>query len=49
MMRYLKAVDARIPKVNPDFDPEAYKKMEAYEKRLPYGPFKERRPAGDDE
>ena len=24
-------------------------KMEAHEKRLPYGPFKGRRPAGDDE
>ena len=31
MMRYLKAVDARIPKVTPDFDPQAYKQMEAYE------------------
>jgi len=49
MMRYLKAVDARIPKVNPDFDPEAYKQMEAYEKRLPHGPFKGRRPLADDE
>ena len=49
MMRYLKAVDARIPKVNPDYDPEAYKQMEAYEKRLPHGPFKGRRPLADDE
>ena len=49
MMRYLKAVGARIPKVNPDFNPEAYKQMEAYEKRLPHTPFKGRRPLADDE
>ena len=49
MMRYLKAVNARMPKVNPDFDPKTYKQMEAYEKRLPYGPFKGRRAADVDE
>ena len=49
MMRYLKAVDARIPKVNSNFDPQAYKQMEAYEKRLPHGPFKGRSPLADDE
>ena len=49
MMRYLKAVNARIPKVNPDFDPKAYQQTEAYEKRLPHLPFNHKRPLADDE
>ena len=49
MMRYLKQVGARMPKVNPNLDPEAYKKTEAYGARLPYGPFKHRRLLSDDE
>ena len=49
MMRYLKQVGARMPKVNPNLDPEAYKKTEAYGARLPYGPFKQRRLLSDDE
>ena len=47
MMRYLKAVDARIP-MNPDYDPEAYKQMKPT-KTPASGPFKGRRPLADDE
>jgi arylsulfatase A-like enzyme len=49
MMRYFKEVGARMPKVNPDFDPEAYKTTKAYEDRLPFGPFVGRRPMAADE
>ena len=49
MMRYFKEVGARMPKVNPDFDPEAYKTTKAYEDRLPYGPFAGRRQLAGDE
>jgi hypothetical protein len=48
-MRYLKAVNARIPKVNPDFDFEAYKATKVYEDRLPYGQFNGRRKLATDE
>ena len=49
MMRYLKQVEARIPKKNPDFDREAYEASETYADRLPYGPFEHSRPLEDDE
>ena len=49
MMRYFKEVGARMPKVNPDFDPEAYKTTKAYDDRLPYGPFAGRRQLAGDE
>jgi arylsulfatase A-like enzyme len=49
LMRYLKQVEARIPKRNPDFDREAYEASETYEARLPYGPFEGSRPLEEDE
>ena len=49
MMRYLDEVEARIPKLNPDFDLEAYQKTEVYEKRVAYGPFEGKRQLGEDE
>lgn len=49
LMRYLKEVDARIPKKNPTFDPETYRGSESYTKLLPYGPFEGKRPLENDE
>lgn len=49
LMRYFKQVGARIPKVNPDYDPEFYKKTKEYEKRVAWGPFEGRRALDDDE
>jgi arylsulfatase A len=49
MMRYFKQVGARLPKVNPDFDPEHYKAAKEYESRIIWGPFKDRRELEDDE
>ncbi len=49
LMRYLKEVDARIPKVNPDYDPEYYKQTKEYEARMNWGPFEGRRELDEDE
>lgn len=49
MMRYLKKVGARFPKVNPNYDPEAYRNDKKTEARIRWGPFKGRRPLEDDE
>ena len=49
MMRYFKQVGARIPKMNPDYDPDVYKKDKEYEKRVMWGPFEGQRPLEEDE
>jgi hypothetical protein len=49
MMRYLKEVGARFPKVNPDYDPEVYRMDRKTKERLQWGPFEEQRPLDDDE
>jgi arylsulfatase A-like enzyme len=49
MMRYFEEVGARIPKVNPDYDPEVYKNDERYEERIQWGPFEGQRTLDDDE
>ena len=49
MMRYLKEVGARIPKLNPDYSPDVYRNDKDYEKRMASGPFDGRRPLEEDE
>ena len=49
MMSYLLEVGARIPKINPDFDAEVYKKANLRTDREKWGPFKGERPLEDDE
>lgn len=49
MMKYLEEVDARFPKVNPDYDPAVYKKLENYEKYMQWGAFEGKRPLEEDE
>lgn len=49
MMRYFDQVGARIPKVNPDYDPELYKQTKGYAQRMAWGPFEGRRPLDNDE
>jgi arylsulfatase A-like enzyme len=49
MMRYFDEVGARIPKSNPDFDLDTYKKAKEYDRRIMWGPFKGTRPLEDDE
>ena len=49
MMRYLKEVGARIPKLNPGYDAKAYRASETYEKIRQYGPFEGTRPLAEDE
>ena len=49
MMAYLKQVGARLPKVNPGYDPEAYKSVKGYDERAKWGPFDGKRPLEDDE
>ena len=49
MMAYLKDVDAKFPKKNPDYDPEVYQKHKNYEMYQQWGPFEDRRPLGKDE
>ena len=49
MMRYLKEVGARFPKVNPDYDPEVYKMDKKTEYRIKWGPFEGQRALDDDE
>ncbi len=49
MMHYFDQVGARIPKVNPDYDPEFYKQTKEYAQRMAWGPFEGRRELDDDE
>lgn len=49
MMHYLEQVGARIPKPNPDYDPEAYRAAKEHEERVVRGPFEGSRPLADDE
>ena len=49
MMGYLKQVDARIPKPNPDYDADAYRQAKEYDERVMWGPFEGRRELEDDE
>lgn len=49
MMQYLDQVDARIPKINPDYKPEVYKNLKNYELYMQWGAFEEDRPLEDDE
>ena len=49
MMRYFNEVGARLPKVNPNYDPEHYKSLKDYKERLMWGPFEGRRPLEEDE
>ncbi len=49
MMTYLKEVGGRIPKANPNFDPEKYRAAKNYWDRLDWGPFKGNRQLDDDE
>jgi len=49
MMRFFEQVGARIPKINPDYDPEVYKKAAGYDKRVLWGPFEGQRTLEEDE
>ena len=49
MMGYFERVGARIPKVNPEYDPESYKKAKEYKQRMAWGPFEECRVLEADE
>ena len=49
MMTYLQGVDARFPKKNPDYDPEAYRTAKGTDTRIKWGPFEGKRPLDEDE
>ncbi len=49
MMRFFGEVGARIPKLNPDYDPEVYKQAKEYQSRVMWGPFEGKRPLEEDE
>jgi hypothetical protein len=49
MMGYFKKVGARIPKLNPDHDPDVYRQAKEYEERMMWSPFEGRRPLEEDE
>jgi hypothetical protein len=49
MMRYFEEVGARFPRVNPDYDPEEYRKDRRTRERIMWGPFEGERPLEDDE
>ena len=49
MMTYFATVGARIPKPNPAFDPEVYRRAAGHEIRILWGPFAGSRPLEDDE
>ena len=49
MMRYFEVVGARFPKVNPDYDPEEYRKDRRTKERIMWGPFEGDRPLEEDE
>ena len=49
MMRYLENVQARFPKVNPDYDPRVYMEHKDFDERATWGPFEGQRTLDDDE
>lgn len=49
MQNYFDQVGARIPKLNPAYDPKVYKASKEYEERKLWGPFEGSRPLEDDE
>ena len=49
MMQFFGQVGARIPKINPDYDPDVYKKAKEYGQRVMWGPFEGQRPLEEDE
>ncbi len=49
MMRYLEEVEARFPKVNPEYDPESYMEEKAFRERKMWGPFEGKRTLEEDE
>ncbi len=49
MMNYFGEVGARLPKKNPDYDPEVYKMLKNYDKFMKWGAFEGKRPLEDDE
>lgn len=49
MMRYFHEVGARLPKINPDYDPDVYRKLKDYDKLMQWGPFEGKRPLEKDE
>ena len=49
MMRYLENVQARFPKVNPDYDPRVYMEHKDFDERGMWGPFEGQRTLDDDE
>jgi arylsulfatase A-like enzyme len=49
MVRYFDRVGARIPKPNPDYDPDVYQRANEYETRMAWGPFDDSRPSEKDE
>ena len=49
MMGFFKEVDARIPKVNPNYNPEEYRKDRKTRERIKWGPFKGDRELESDE
>ncbi len=48
MMAYFKQVNARIPKLNPDYDANIYAQSKEYEKRTSWGPFAGQRRLDED-
>ena len=49
MTGYFEQVGARIPKLNPDYDVEVYKKAKEYDERVQWGAFKGSRLLEEDE
>ncbi|MDB4512238.1 sulfatase-like hydrolase/transferase [Arenicella sp.] len=49
MMRYFEEVEARLPKVNPDYDLEFYQQTKEYDTRVNWGPFEGNRALDKDE
>ena len=49
MMRYFKEFNARIPKVNPNYDAERYLKERETKERIMWGSFEDKRALDDDE
>lgn len=49
MMRYLESVGARLPRVNPNYDPAVYMQNKDFEERSMWGPFRGKRKLEEDE
>tara|TARA_R110002096_G_scaffold74283_18_gene176134 strand:- start:7027 stop:8592 length:1566 start_codon:yes stop_codon:yes gene_type:complete len=49
MMLYFEQVEARLPKVNPEYDSEFYQQTKEYEARVNWGPFEGERVLDEDE